>query len=210
MLTPPTLDCRGARGDLHRRAVARLLGGALVSLATPVWLTGCATPLPESVDIGQGRILAALGEQMPWEQAVGEFITLRLASPRLQLQPAENRLRLGFDLNVAERLIARRAYRGAWVINTALRLDPDVGTLHLSEVRSERLAIDGLPGRLAEVVDGWGGRALAERLQDQVVHRFSDAQRDRLRRAGVRAARVEVREDGLRVHLNERSGDRNG
>jgi hypothetical protein len=169
----------------------------------PVWLAGCALPLPESVDIGQGRLLAALAERMPWEQPVGDFITLRLASPRLQLLPAENRLRLGFDLSVAERLIARRAYRGSWVIGTGLRLDPAAGTLHLSEVRSERLAIDGLPARLAEVVDGWGGRALAERLQDQVVHRFSDAQRERLRRAGVRSARVEVREDGLRVHLGE-------
>jgi hypothetical protein len=210
MPTPQPPDCRGARDPARRRALARIALAAVGASTGPTWLAGCAAPLPESVDIGQGQILAALTAQMPWEQPVGEFIMLRLAQPRLQLQPLENRLRLGFDLNVAERLISRRAYRGAWVIGTALRLDPEAGSLHLSEVRSERLAIDGLPARLGEMLDGWGGRALADRLQNQVVHRFSDAQRDRLRRAGVRAARVEVREEGLRVHLNERTDGRVG
>ena len=181
---------------------SRILTLPLLLLALSAGWTGCATSGPREFTLSERQILAALSERFPANRRVLEVFDVRLASPRLKLLPAEDRLMLGFDLGVQERLLTSRAFKGHLMFSSGLRFDAGDATVRLDRVRRENLSIDGLPSLLASNVNRWGGLLAEELLEGAVVHTVDRAAIDQAARQGLRPGALKVTEGGVRVTLD--------
>lgn len=177
-------------------------GAALALLGLSAGWTGCATSGPREFTLSERQILAALSERFPANRRVLEVFDVRLASPRLKLLPAEDRLMLGFDLGVQERLITSRLFKGNLMFSSGLRFDAGDATVRLDRVRRENLSIDGLPSLLASNVNRWGGLLAEELLEGAVVHTVDRTAVDQAARQGLRPGALKVTEGGVRVTLD--------
>lgn len=176
-------------------------GAALALLGLSAGWTGCATSGPREFTLSERQILAALSERFPANRRVLEVFDVRLASPRMKLLPAEDRLMLGFDLGVQERLLTSRAFKGNLMFSSGLRFDAGDATVRLDRVRRENLSIDGLPSLLASNVNRWGGLLAEELLEGAVVHTVDRTAVDQAARQGLRPGSLKVTEGGVRVTL---------
>lgn len=185
---------------VDRRQVLRG-AGALVSLGLPGLWAGCASPVPSEFTLSERQILAALSERFPANRRVLEVFDVRLASPRLKLLPAEDRLMLGFDLGVQERLLSSRTFKGNLMFSSGLRYDAGDATIRLDRVRRENIALDGLPSLLASSVNRWGGLLAEELLDGTVVHTIDRTAIDQAARMGVRPGALKVTSGGVTMTL---------
>ena len=181
----------------------RMLRGAMAlsSLGLPGLWVGCASPVPSEFTLSERQILAALSERFPANRRVLEIFDVRLASPKLKLLPAEDRLMLGFDLGIQERLLASRAFKGHLMFSSGLRFEAGDATIRLARVRRENIALDGLPSLLASSVNRWGGLLAEELLDGAVVHTIDRAAIDRAARLGVRPGALKVTDGGVTMTL---------
>lgn len=168
---------------------------------------GCATSLSSEFTLSERQILAALSERFPATRRVLEVFDVRLSSPKLRLLPSEDRLMLGFDLGVQERLLATRPLRGTLMFSSGLRFEPGDATVRLVRVRRENLAIEGLPSLLASSVNRWGGLLAEELLEGMVVHQVERALVDRAARQGLRPGALRVTSSGVTVTLEPIRGE---
>lgn len=182
-----------ARRDWLRRA-GSLAGGAVL-------LSACATPGPREFTLSERQILAALSERFPANRRVLEIFDVRLASPKLRLLPTEDRLMLGFDLGVQERVLTSRTFKGSLMFSSGLRFDTGDSTVRLARVRRENIAIDGLPSLLASNLNRWGGLLAEELLEGAVVHKVEQSAIDQAARMGLRPGALKVTEGGVTVTL---------
>jgi len=179
-----------------------LQGGAVLALlGLSVGWTGCATVGPREFTLSERQILAALSERFPASRRVLEIFEVRLSAPRLKLLPTEDRLMLGFDLGVQERILASRAFKGSLMFSSGLRFEAGDATVRLDRVRCENLSIDGLPSLLSSSVNRWGGLLAEELLEGAVVHTVARALIDQAARQGLRPGALKVTEGGVRVTL---------
>ena len=185
-----------------------LCGGARVALlgvcgasGVGALLSGCASPGPREFMLSERQILATLAERFPANRRMLEIFDVRLASPKLKLLPAEDRLMLGFDLGVQERMLTARTFKGNLMFSSGLRFDAGDSTVRLVRVRRENIAIDGLPSLLASNVNRWGGLLAEDLLEGAVVHKVEQAAIDQAARMGLRPGALKVTEGGVMVTL---------
>lgn len=175
-----------------------LSGLGLVGM--PAWLAGCAS-LAGEYTLSQAQLLQALIERFPVQRRFAEVFELRLTRPSLRLIPDENRLGLGLAVGLRETLLTRRDFTGQWAFSSGLRFDPSDASVRLSEVRTEDLAIDGLPEQLAMPVRLVGGRVVEEVLEGTAVHRFNDSVARRARQLGIQPDALRVTDTGVTLKL---------
>lgn len=185
---------------VDRRQVLRG-AAALASLGLPGLWVGCASPVPSEFTLSERQILAALSERFPANRRVLEVFDVRLASPKLKLLPTEDRLMLGFDLGVQERVLSSRTFKGNLMFSSGLRYDAGDATIRLDRVRRENIAIDGLPSLLASSVNRWGGLLAEELLDGTVVHKIDRTAIDQAARMGVRPGALRVTNGGVTMTL---------
>lgn len=187
-------------GIVDRR---RMLGGgvALAALGLLGGWTGCATVAPREFTVSERQILAALSTRFPASRRVLELFEVRLSAPKLRLLPAEDRLMLGFDLGVQERLLTARTLKGTLMFSSGLRYEPADATVRLVRVQHEHLAIEGLPSLLASSVNRWGGLLASELLDGLVVHQVEQSLLDQASRLGLRPGVLKVTSSGVAVTL---------
>lgn len=181
----------------------RMLRGAvaLSSLGLPGLWVGCASPVPSEFTLSERQILSALSERFPANRRVLEVFDVRLASPRLKLLPAEDRLMLGFDLGVQERLLSSRTFKGNLMFSSGLRYDAGEAAIRLDRVRRENIALEGLPSLLASSVNRWGGLLAEELLEGAVVHTIDRTAIDQAARLGKRPGTLKVTSGGVLMTL---------
>ncbi|MEX8495850.1 hypothetical protein [Sphaerotilus sp.] len=176
-------------------------GAALALLGLSAGWTGCATGGPREFTLSERQMLAALSERFPASRRVLEIFDVQLSSPRLKLLPAENRLMLGFDLGVQERILTSRTFKGSLMFSSGLRFETGDSTVRLDRVRRENLSIDGLPSLLSSNVNRWGGLLAEELLEGAVVHTVDRAAIDQAARQGWRPGTLKVTDGGVTVTL---------
>lgn len=174
---------------------------ALASVGLPGLWAGCASPGPREFTLSERQILAALAERFPANRRVLEIFDVRLASPKLKLLPSEDRLMLGFDLGVQERMLTSRTFKGHLMFSSGLRFDTGDSTVRLARVRRENIALEGLPSLLASSVNRWGGLLAEELLEGAVVHKVEQTAIDQAARLGLRPGALKVTEAGVTVTL---------
>src|SRR6188768_3111553 len=81
-----------------------------------VLLSGCAS-VPGTVEVSREQLQAALERRFPFEaRPVGGLFVVRVTGPRLELLPADNRLRVDFAVEASDR-ITRGMGRGALALS---------------------------------------------------------------------------------------------
>jgi len=178
-----------------RRAVFALAVTLLLVLAGCAGLGG-----PPTLRLSGRELDAAVQRRLPLERRVLEVFDLTLPAARVRLLPELNRIWVGMDLRLRERLLGG-AWKGQLSLDAALRWEPQDQTVRLTQVKVLDLRIDGsLPTGRAVVEQV--GAALAERGFDELVVYTLPAERAaELTRRGFTPAAVTVTERGVEVTI---------
>lgn len=161
---------------------------------------GAMTPGERSIDIGERQILAAIEKRFPFNARYLDAFDVQLDSPSLSFRPDANRVGTRFALQATNRYLAR-PIAGTVDMSYGLRIEPSDNTVRMTEVRVDRMDIDGLP----EILRGQAERLgpfLAERfLSGTAIYTFKPDDVEKARRLGVAPGEIRVLPGGLRVTL---------
>jgi hypothetical protein len=171
-----------------------LLALLLVVLAL---LTGCAS-VPGTVEISREQLQSALQRRFPYEARAAGLIVVRIGAPRLQLLPAENRVRLEFDVEASER-ITRSAGGGALALSFGLRYEPSDASLRATGVRVDDVQVQGLSAEWRAPLQFAGSLVAENLLQDAVLHTFRPE--DLAKAPGRMPGDIRVTPRGVRITL---------
>lgn len=176
----------------------RVASWPVLFFAWLVLLTGCAS-VPGTVEISREQIQAALERRFPFEaRPVAGLFVVRVASPRLQLLPADNRLRVDFTVDASER-ITRASGRGALALSFGLRYEPSDTTLRATSVRAENVEMEGLAPEWRAPLQLAGGLVAENLLEGAVLHTLRPEDLERSRRWTPGEIRVTSR--GVHIEL---------
>jgi hypothetical protein len=188
------------RHHLPRRRLLHLTLAA--SLAAT--LTGCGTVnkmlAPSQVEITRDQLLSKLGQQFPMRNTVMDVFDVTAATPRLTLQPENNRVLADVDLAAQDKIFGK-AYQGSLWMSFGLRFEPRDQTIRLQNVTIDKVYIKGLPGSYERYLTKMGGWLAEDRLQNYVVHRFSPEDLSRADKHGLTVSDIKITNKGLAFML---------
>ncbi|MEQ1684014.1 MAG: DUF1439 domain-containing protein [Burkholderiaceae bacterium] len=171
-----------------------------VLAAGTTFVAGCALFGPRTVDVSQAQLEELLARRFPLTRRVLEIFDVTVSAPRLRLLPEANRIATDFDLTSTDRLL-RAQHRGALALSFGLRFEATDNTLRATQVRVERLQIDGAPALLQRQVERLGTLLAEQALDDQVVHTLRQKDVEAVQGRGYRLGELRVTPHGLRVTL---------
>ena len=140
-----------------------------VTLAT-LLLSACATlapPQPREFRLSQAQLQDLVGKRFEMARTYLGFLDVKLATPRVSLQPESNRVLTALDVSIDAPLIGK-PWKGAVGISGRLRFDQATATILLDEPRAENFTVDGVPAVYADRVSKIGGW-----LSEQVLKGFA-------------------------------------
>lgn len=166
-------------------------------------LTGCALlqPRPRTVDISEARLAQMISNQFPFNNRYLEIFDVSLASPRVRLLPAENRIGTEVGYNIGT-LFSSRAVQGTLSLSYGLRFEPSDNTVRLTQVRVDGFETPGVPPAYSNRANRLGALLAESLLQDFAVHRFSEEDLTSSRLWGYRPGAMTVRPGGLTLQLD--------
>lgn len=173
----------------------------LLPAAAALLLAGCAgIGGPKVITLDEAELARLMAKNFPLERRALEVLELRLEAPRVALLPTSNRLSTDLDLQVSERLSARR-YQGRLSMDYGLRYDEAAQAVRLADVRVQRLQLDGAGERLQPYVERLGALLAEQVLRDAVIYRFKPEDLDKAGRRGYRPGAVTVTSRGVEITL---------
>jgi hypothetical protein len=117
---------------------------------------GCAGLFgPRTVEVSRVQLEELLGRRFPLTRRVLEIFDVTVSAPRLRLLPEANRGATDFDLGSTDRLL-RAQHRGALALSFGLRFEASDNTLRATQLKVERLQIDGAPAPLQRQLERLG------------------------------------------------------
>ncbi|MBU6260125.1 MAG: DUF1439 domain-containing protein [Burkholderiales bacterium] len=181
-----------------RPARRRYAGAALLAACG---LAGCAALLaPRRITLSEGDIERALERRFPQDRRLLDIFDVHIATPQVRLDPGRDRLAAVVDLSARDRLLGGR-WQGRLSFSSQLRWQADDGSLRLSQVRVDDLALVDPASPLRSAGERLGA-ALAERvLEDEPIYRLPPDKAEQLRRAGLKPGGVQVTAAGVVVDL---------
>ena len=164
-------------------------------------VAGCAGLFgPRTVEVSQAQLEELLARRFPLTRRVLEIFDVTVSAPRLRLLPEANRIATDFELASTDRLL-RAQHRGTLALTFGLRFEPGDNTLRATQVKVERLQIDGAPAPLQRQVERLGTLLAAQALDDQVVHTLRPKDVEAVQGRGYRPGELRVTRHGLLVTL---------
>jgi hypothetical protein len=174
---------------------------AALMLAT---LSGCGSVTrmlaPSQVEISRDQLLSKLGQQFPMRNTVLDIFDVTAATPRLTLQPENNRVLADVDLAAMDKIFGK-SYQGSLWMSFGLRFEPRDQTIRLQNVTIDKVYIKGLPSSYERYLTKLGGWLSEERLQNYVVHRFSPEDLTRADKHGLTVSDIKITHKGLAFML---------
>ena len=182
-----------------RRGLLRWIGGAAALQFPSVALAGLNFFLSE-YSASHAELQAQLTKRFPLRQRYAELFAVTLRDPQLELDPANNRLRVTARLDVASPLLRPPTVEGLVSVSSALRYDAPARAVRLDQPRADRIEIQGLTGRDAERLQQIGSMVAQELLQGQALHTF-DAKDLTVGNKVYEIGDITVQRDGITVQL---------
>jgi hypothetical protein len=171
------------------------------AIAAAALLSGCAAILgPRTVEVSQAQLEQLLARRFPVTRRVLEVFDVTVSAPRLRLLPESNRIATDFDVGSTDRLL-RSQHSGALALSFGLRFEPSDNTLRVTQVRVERLQIDGVPAPLQRQFERIGTLIAEQSLDDQVIHTLRPKDVEGVQGRGYRPSELRVTPRGLLVTL---------
>ena len=197
----------GGRGSSWRtRWVARIAAVKrrlilLWTLVGTTLLAGCASVFgPRTVEVTQAQLQQLLSRRFPLTRRVLEIFDVTVSAPRLRLLLESNRIATDFDVGSTDRLL-RAQHTGTLALSFGLRFEATDNTLRVTQVRIERLQIDGAPAPLQRQLERIGTLVAEQALDDQVIHTLRAKDVEALQGRGYRPSELRVTPNGLLVTL---------
>jgi hypothetical protein len=128
-------------------------------------LSACATlpPPPKTISVTEARLAQMIASQFPFNSEMLEVLDVVVSTPRISLDPTNNRINTSLDINVAGNnllgLFTDKQYKGALDMSYGLRFEPRDATVRLTDVRVHRLDIDGAPSAMRRPIESWPRRS---------------------------------------------------
>jgi hypothetical protein len=174
----------------------KLLGCALLVLL----LGACVLGLRD-ITLSEAELQALIERHVAKQHRVAEVIDLTLERPQIRLLPDRNRIASALDITALER-ISGRTLRGSLSAEHTLRYEPADTTLRIAQLRVQDFKLDLGAGALTGTAARLSAVFVERALEDAVVWRASESQREALSRAGVQRATIQVTARGVEVKFS--------
>ena len=138
-------------------------------------LSSCATlpPPPKTISVTEARLAQLISSQFPFNSEMLEVLDVVVSTPRISLDPLNNRINTALDIDVAGNsilgLFTSKTYKGALDLSYGLRFEPRDATVRLTDVRVHRLDIDGTPSVMRRSIEKLGTPLAQKLLKDYVL-----------------------------------------
>ena len=180
-----------------RWATAAWLAAALAAAA----LAGCAALFgPRTVEVTQTQLQQLMERQFPIERRYLELLDVRIAAPQLALRPAENRLATEVEVRVTDRIF-KVEHRGSIALNYGLRFEPGDNSIRLTNVRVDRLDVDGAPALLRQQLDRAAVQWAEQSLNERPLYTLRPKDVEAVQGRGYRPTDIRVTPTGLVITL---------
>ena len=140
-------------------------------------LSSCATlpPPPKTISVTEARLAQLISSQFPFNSEMLEVLDVVVSTPRISLDPLNNRINTALDIDVAGNsilgLFTSKTYKGALDLSYGLRFEPRDATVRLTDVRVHRLDIDGTPSVMRRSIEKLGTPLAQKLLKDYVLYK---------------------------------------
>ncbi|HYD82249.1 MAG TPA: DUF1439 domain-containing protein [Paucimonas sp.] len=126
---------------------------------------------PREVDLPLYRLQEALNRKLPFNNRYLDLLDIKVANPRLSLQPGTNRVLIALDATAAPPFLSQ-AWKGRFALSGSLRYDPGRNAIMLAEPRVENAAFDGIDPAYNRHIAKVGGLLAEQLLKDTPLHTF--------------------------------------
>ena len=171
-------------------------------------LSACATqpPPPKTISVTEARLAQMIASQFPFNSEMLEVLDVVVSTPRISLDPTNNRINTSLDINVAGNtllgLFTDKQYKGALDMSYGLRFEPRDSTVRLTDVRVHRLDIDGTPSAMRRPIEKLGAPLAQKLLKDYVIYKVRPEDLQATKGWGYKPGAFRVEPTGLTLTLD--------
>jgi hypothetical protein len=189
----------------HRRVLLiHTLGvGAVLCVAPGLLLAAEADPpaaQPAGYRVSTAQMQEALGQRFPLRYPMQGLLSLEVQTPRLQMLPAENRLRAEMPVEAAGPAL-NRSHQGSLEVDFALRYEASDRTLRAHQLRLSRLKFPSLQPSVVTLLNTYAPTLGDEMLKEVVLHRLEPKDLAPLDKMGMQPGAITVTPTGLVVGM---------
>ncbi len=171
-------------------------------------LSSCATlpPPPKTISVTEARLAQLISSQFPFNSEMLEVLDVVVSTPRISLDPLNNRINTALDIDVAGNsilgLFTSKTYKGALDLSYGLRFEPKDATVRLTDVRVHRLDIDGTPSVMRRSIEKLGTPLAQKLVKDYVLYRVRPEDLQAAQGWGYMPGAFKVEATGLSLTLD--------
>ena len=171
-------------------------------------LSACATlpPPPKTISVTEARLAQMIASQFPFNSEMLEVLDVVVSTPRISLDPTNNRINTSLDINVAGNnllgLFTDKQYKGALDMSYGLRFEPRDATVRLTDVRVHRLDIDGAPSAMRRPIERLAAPLAQKLLKDYVLYKVRPEDVQAAQGWGYKPGTFRVEPTGLSLTLD--------
>ena len=187
----------------------RALFSITVSIVMSIWLAGCAALAPQGkiINLSQERLLQLISSQFPFNNRMLEILDVAVSKPRLQLDPLNNRIQTGLDVNVAPRglagAITQRNFSGVLDMSYGLRFEPSDNSIRMNDVKVSKLDVPGVPEQFQVAVNKLGGMLAERLLSDYSLYKLTAADlQSEVKGWGYKPGKFSIANNGLNIAID--------
>lgn len=151
----------------------------------------------QDVSISMASLQANLDKRFPVNNRVLEMFDIRLNSPRLTTNPAENRLQAQFEAIISPPFTSK-TWRGNLTLSGGLRVDSQKNAIFLHNAKVEDFSVDGADPAYKRQFAKISSLLLDRFLQDIPLYTFTPEQ-TRVMGINFSVAKISAQQDALVV-----------
>ena len=155
---------------------------------------------PRTIDVTQAQLQQAVERRFPIERRYLELLDVTVAAPRVLLRPEANRVATEFEVLISDRIV-RSQHRGAIALNFGLRFEPSDNTIRLTNVRVDRIDVEGASAQLRQQLDRVGVLLAEQTLNERPVYTLRPKDVEAMQGRGLRPGDIRVTANGLALDL---------
>ena len=173
-----------------------------------ILLAGCALqpPAPKTIAVSEARLAQLISAQFPFKSEMLEILDVELSTPRITLDPINNRINTSLELSVAGNsvvgLFTRKEYRGGMDLSYGLRFEPSDGSVRLSDVRVHKLSVEGAPDVLRRPIEKLGAPLAQKFLKDYPLYKVRPEDLQAAKGWGYAHGAFRIEPTGLSITLD--------
>ena len=186
-----------------RRAILIALTSAVVVL-----LSACALqpPAPKVIMVSEARLAHLISSQFPFNNEMLDALDVDVSTPRITLDPVNNRINMSFDLDVAGNgivgLLTHKQYHGGIDLSYGLRFEPKDGSVRLTDVHVHQIIVDGAPDALRRPIERLGAPLAQKLLKDYTLYKVRAEDLQAAQGWGYAPGEFRIEPEGLSITLN--------